>query len=450
MTNERNALLPLTYRKDVLNRIMPHLLAGECCSLIGTSGSGKSNLARFLRRRDVQEIYWGKHRTWVILIDSHNLVLGEQPDEYALLELMFHRLLIEAEAGSLADEFLTWGNDLQSRLIAQPSAMLALRYIERLCARICEQLGFQIIFVFDQFDDIWHTMKAQVFLNLRNLRDQFKYQLSYLVMTRERLQRSRGDAHIVEAFWELFASHTYGLGMYCERDAVNMLERIAQRLDVSLADSTKNTILELSGRHPGLLRAVFWAQHNSMAQYMDDSALLAFSPVLEECAKIWVDLSIDEQSLVARIARGMVPQNHAQETLIELQIKEIITVDQLAIFSPVFAAYVRTQADDEALGIVIDTRSRQVWLDGQLLESPLSPLEFALLEYLARRAGAVCTREEILRALYKEDQIDVNDQRLDTVLKRLREALHEEARNPRFLKTHRGVGVQLQGGRLYD
>ena len=32
-----------------------------------------------------------------------------------------------------------------------------------------------MVWVFDQFDDIWNTLPARFFLNLRFLRDEFKY-----------------------------------------------------------------------------------------------------------------------------------------------------------------------------------------------------------------------------------------------------------------------------------
>ena len=51
-----------------------------------------------------------------------------------------------------------------------------------------------------------------------------------------------------------------------------------------------------------------------------------------------------------------------------------------------------------------------------------------------------------MRELYGKQVYNANDERLDTILRRLREALGEDARNPRYLITHRGMGVQLKQG----
>ena len=100
--------------------------------------------------------------------------------------------------------------------------------------------------------------------------------------------------------------------------------------------------------------------------------------------------------------------------------------------------------------VVVDARQRLVWLDGQPLSHNLAPLEFTMLAYLARHAGVVCRREAIIEELYGERGGGPNDERLDTIVRRLRETLGEEARNPRYLITHRGVGFQLTRGQLQE
>ena len=68
---------PVSFRSEILSHLMAALQAGECCSLLGISGVGKSNLARFISRRDVQEAYWSDANIWVVLVDSDGLVFSE-------------------------------------------------------------------------------------------------------------------------------------------------------------------------------------------------------------------------------------------------------------------------------------------------------------------------------------------------------------------------------------
>ncbi|HYT40745.1 MAG TPA: hypothetical protein VEP90_00235, partial [Methylomirabilota bacterium] len=109
MPEKNNLPLPLSFRADLLKRVLADLRAGECCSLVGTSGTGKSNVARFLQRHDVQRAYWNDDRSWVILIDSHSLIFDdEQKVEYTVSEMMMLRLIEEAESRKFSPEFLTW------------------------------------------------------------------------------------------------------------------------------------------------------------------------------------------------------------------------------------------------------------------------------------------------------------------------------------------------------
>jgi DNA-binding winged helix-turn-helix (wHTH) protein len=442
--------LPLSFRADLLGQLMPALRAGECCSLVGTSGVGKSNLVRFLQRPDVQSAYWGDEPTWVVVIDTNSLVFDDRPDEYIIAELMIYRLIREAERRNMPADFIADLDKKYIPLIEQPSAHLALRYLERVCGRICETSGIRIVFAFDQFEDLWKSRGARLFLNLRHLRDEFKYRLVYLVMTREQLQHSRDDRAAVESFWELFTSHIYGLGMYGASDANMMIDRMAQRRGIDVPDELRQTVLAVSGGHSGLLRAVFWALQGGPSAAVGYDKLLLVDAIAQECAKIWGDLLPEEQQIVRVIATESTELALDDPTLANVQLKQLVRGDPPALFSPLFAAYARQQAGIDMSGIVVAPRLRQVWLDGKPLAKVLSPLEFSLLEYLARRAGEVCHREDILRELYKEQAFDTNDERLDTLVRRLRETLTEDARNPRYLITHRGIGFQLANGRIQE
>lgn len=92
-------------------------------------------------------------------------------------------------------------------------------------------------------------------------------------------------------------------------------------------------------------------------------------------------------------------------------------------------------------GLRVDPRSRQVTLDGTLVE--LTPREFDLLHHLAGRPGQVVTKRELLTEVW---QIPYGgaDKTVDVHLSWLRRKLGESAQQPRYLHTVRGVGVRLE------
>ena len=80
-------------------------------------------------------------------------------------------------------------------------------------------------------------------------------------------------------------------------------------------------------------------------------------------------------------------------------------------------------------GLRLDMARRMVWCDGRELAHPPVGLELDLLEYLYERAGFVISKEEIIRAIYREEAMEVEDQRLAKLVQRLRDKLEPPASN---------------------
>ncbi|MDT4939416.1 MAG: hypothetical protein QOG80_3087 [Pseudonocardiales bacterium] len=91
-------------------------------------------------------------------------------------------------------------------------------------------------------------------------------------------------------------------------------------------------------------------------------------------------------------------------------------------------------------GLVIDTRSYEVTVDGRPVE--LARKEFELLLALARRAGEVVTKRDLLGEVWQLAW-GGSDRTVDVHLSWLRRKLGESAREPRYLHSVRGVGVRL-------
>jgi DNA-binding response OmpR family regulator len=91
-------------------------------------------------------------------------------------------------------------------------------------------------------------------------------------------------------------------------------------------------------------------------------------------------------------------------------------------------------------GLVIDRSTRVAELGGESLE--LSRREFDLLWYLARRAGTVVTKRELVGEVWRQPYGGA-DRTVDVHLSWLRRKLGETAAEPKYLHTVRGVGVKL-------
>jgi two-component system, OmpR family, KDP operon response regulator KdpE len=91
-------------------------------------------------------------------------------------------------------------------------------------------------------------------------------------------------------------------------------------------------------------------------------------------------------------------------------------------------------------GLRIDTGTRQVSLDGTVLE--LSPKEFDLLRYLAENLGQVISKRTLVAEVWNQPY-GGSDRTVDVHLHWLRRKLGETADGPQYLHRVRGVGIRL-------
>ncbi len=101
-------------------------------------------------------------------------------------------------------------------------------------------------------------------------------------------------------------------------------------------------------------------------------------------------------------------------------------------------------AKDKALifgNLEIEQSSRVVRLDSKTLN--LTPIEYDLLTSLARSAGRVLTRDQLLDAVAGRDY-EVFDRSVDVHISSLRRKLGEDPRNPVFIQTVRSAGYMFK------
>jgi DNA-binding response OmpR family regulator len=102
----------------------------------------------------------------------------------------------------------------------------------------------------------------------------------------------------------------------------------------------------------------------------------------------------------------------------------------------------RQDADDTLTfdGITLDPATRETAVDGGPVE--LSALEFDLLAALASAPGRVFTRGQLLERVWGWDYFGA-ERVVDVHIGNLRKTLGDDASNPRFIGTVRGVGYKF-------
>jgi DNA-binding response OmpR family regulator len=90
--------------------------------------------------------------------------------------------------------------------------------------------------------------------------------------------------------------------------------------------------------------------------------------------------------------------------------------------------------------LVVDPERHEVTRDG--LAIPLTRVEFRLLATILEADGRVLSRDQLLDAIYGQDQADILDRTVDVHIGRLRDKLGDDAERPRYIATVRGVGYR--------
>lgn len=91
----------------------------------------------------------------------------------------------------------------------------------------------------------------------------------------------------------------------------------------------------------------------------------------------------------------------------------------------------------------IDAAHRRVWVSGR--ETPLTTREYELLLYLVRNPDRVISRDEILREVWRWGFGDPST--VTVHVRRLREKIEDDPRNPAHLRTEWGAGYRFGWGR---
>ncbi len=94
--------------------------------------------------------------------------------------------------------------------------------------------------------------------------------------------------------------------------------------------------------------------------------------------------------------------------------------------------------------LVVDKKSRRVWIGGVEILPALSAPQFRLLSELYVQAGRVVTRDDLISAIWEDEAAaGVSDEALDALIRRLRDRLAEVDGNHSYIVTVRGHGLRF-------
>jgi hypothetical protein len=246
---------PSNYREREVERIVRATQAGDCASVVGLSGAGKSNLMGFLTHRVSSE------KLPMVLVDCNRL------NERSSTELFRSiRRAISTAENVQTPEGSQPTNDHDDFDALNVSVGKFLQKRERL------------VLLLDRFDSFSNETHRNLFNQLRSLRDLHKFKLTYVVATRHILTEHTELS-------ELFYAHTIWLGCLSASDAHWNVSRFAKRRGEIWSESDANALIQLSRGYPSLLKAACEAFASS-----GDLASIAEHPAIQKrVEEFWAD-----------------------------------------------------------------------------------------------------------------------------------------------------------------
>ena len=337
---------PQDYRNEIIPRVIDAIAKGDSCYIVGMSGVGKSNFFRYLQSSATTQRYLpDQGRTFAFVWADTNGLAG-QISAFHLYELMLYNLLKWVEARDDLKTIAVAIQSLHERAVLSKDRVLAQRHFETALRQLFKMVDdLHVVYLFDEFEPIIKSLDFTFFRNMRWLRDEFKYRVSY-VMAAHRSPTSINEQIFDqgEPLYELFAPNIMGLKPYNQADTTFIIAELMGRYDIELSEKHQEVIATLSGGHAGLAAAIFKTlAHGSLPRSIDwqIKQLLHFDSIAGECRKIWNSLEDKEQdTLHALVNNGF--QLDSGFDLDSLLAKGAVTIHagkNVMLFSSVFQTF---------------------------------------------------------------------------------------------------------------
>lgn len=346
----------LDFRYQLTHDVLQALHRGECVSVVGVGSSGKSRLLLHVTRPETVEYHLGDgaYNHFFVLVPCNAWMGDELWAAYEGITRNLNDYLENTTNPGLqaARRELEGMYDAVTR-----EKDLALKHLMTGLGYLLGNARLKLTLCFDEFDYVFEKFEPALFRNLRAIRNQHKYQLTYLVATRRQMpyQRPREAWADVEEFFELFSDHTYAIGPLDDKDAGEMLLDLERRYEFALSKNLRTLVVSVTGGHPGLIGAAFRhleGARQSPAPAHEGQLLreLAAEPAMgSECRKIWETLLPEEQAALRRLATHGRPGRDDADTITALKAKGLIRDSArgaLVFFSPIFQEFARRAPDD--------------------------------------------------------------------------------------------------------
>lgn len=432
-----DSLYPDTTRQKELSALIPYIEKGLSAQVVGLAGVGKSNILRLLSyNRDARFKNYGDYEKWIhfVYIDSSEVKNKSLFDiiKFILLSLSFslgERRMIE-ESKEI--------DKIIAESIAPQDEMVLFHGLKRAIDYLSIEKKLSVFLLFDKFDTILPNLSPEFFTDLRILRNHAKYRFgSVFALTRP--IEDTAESSLLADFSDLILENIIYTTLYDKVGIDFRISYIENAARKTFPEEVKNEIVTLSGGHAKLTKLSIESliSEEQMPENVKDY-LLKRPTIQAALQEIWATLLPSEQMALKKEVSSITAEGYPY-----LINSGLVAEGKIAI--PFFEEFVKNISVSTQEKITYDESRNEILKGTTPLSDKLSASEFRLLKYLIENKEKLCTKDEIINSVWKDQrtQEGVTDQALDQIFYRLRKKVEVDPSNPRYIQTVKGQGYKL-------
>ncbi len=423
--------------------VMEQLRNSENIILLGMAGMGKTTLLRNLIPQPETESILGQY------LPGHNHLLFcyincMAIDDYSVPS--FFRLFIDTTKPA----FKEWPAKLRdsSVTLSRPDCSpgkVKIAMLETIQTVYDELQHKRIVFLLDQFDDVYDELPSKKVFSILKELNASEPKPIYVIAMRNEFELDNSDIHQFLRDFKV----THWLEPLTTSDRLDEVIR-----SFKLDTRRRNIAIALGSKQPRLTELVA-ALLKKMPEVPETEEeiikrVLANNLIADHCEEMWKSLLPDEQVILQSVAVGMRPTmtEEMEERLTKTKLLLVYQNQEVKFENSLFGAYI-TSPQEKETGLTLDETGSYYKVDGQWLpRQELTPLEDALLSYLHKNAGKVCTYEKIVVNVWDPDSkelITSDKGSIARVISSLRKKLNQKSlgAGERYIETLRDRGYQL-------
>lgn len=399
------ASYPITFRKKDSQSLGGYIKNRNSVVLVGMKRVGISNFLRFfLYKKNIKEKFIDDGKDHLFIpVDLNDLVEREL---YPFWVLTLKRIEDAVMTSDASDNTKRYIETLFLDSIQSQDLFLTIDSIRKSLAQLVAEGVIPTIF-FLRFDRMKDVVTPEFFANLQGVIDACHQNLSF-VFTSVRSLEFLSPSVFTKASVSVFA-RTMHIAPSLKNDSEIIFDQTCSKYGLSFSHNVREQILNIVDGYTQYLQFALSYLHekksNTVSAKLVDE-LFSDERIALQSEELWESLIDEEKEVLLKVAQGKQVSQDEKDKASYLWNTGIIGSSE--IFSELFVKYLQQKVDNPKDNVKHD----------------LSKKEHMLLNILESNKGALCEREDIIKAVWPEaESYGVSDWAVDRLVARLRSKL---------------------------